>query len=61
MALEEAGIALYPGVNGSADEAAKALAAGKLEYDPNAHCIHHEHHDHHEGGCGGHSCGSHHC
>lgn len=61
MALDEAGIALYPGVKGSADEAAKALAAGKLEYDPNAHCIHHEHHDHHEGNCGEHGCGSHRC
>ncbi len=56
MALQEAGIALYPGVSGSADEAAAALFAGSLSYDPDASCSHHheEGHDcgHHDGGCG---------
>jgi len=63
IALDDVDIALYAGVSGSADEAAKALAQGKLEYDPDAHCDHHDHHDgecghHHEGGCGHHNCGN---
>ena len=44
-ALTAAGIRFYAGVTGSADAAAKALAEGKLEYDPDARCDHHEHHD----------------
>lgn len=67
-ALAEAGIKFYGGVKGSADIAAKALAKGELEYDPAAHCDHHEHHEgncgsHQEDGCGHHEhgdCGSHH-
>ena len=47
MALADAGIKLYGGVQGSADEAAKALAEGHLEFDPDARCDHHDH----EGGC----------
>ena len=58
MALSDAGIKLYAGVQGSADEAAKALAAGKLEYDPNARC---DHHEHHEGDCGHDHCEEHNC
>ncbi len=54
-ALADAGIALYAGVQGSADAAAKALAEGRLEYDPNAMCDHHGQH-HGEG----HDCGHHH-
>ena len=54
-ALADAGIRLYAGVRGSADAAAKALAEGTLEYDPNAKCDHHGHH-HGEG----HECGHHH-
>ena len=62
MALAEAGIAVYPGVNGSADEAAKALAEGRLACDPDALCDHHDHehgenHDcHHGHGCRSHGC-----
>ena len=64
-ALAEAGIRLYGGVQGSADAAALALAQGKLTYDPDARCDHHDHHGeghdcgHHgeEHGCGHHSCG----
>lgn len=60
MALAEAGITLYGGVSGNADAAAKALAEGRLAYDPDAHCDHHDHageghdcaHD------GGHCCGA---
>jgi predicted Fe-Mo cluster-binding NifX family protein len=64
MALADAGIKLYGGVQGSADAAAKALAEGKLDYDPNACCDHHGHHGeghecgHHHGE--GHECGHHH-
>ncbi len=50
-ALAEAGIQLYGGVTGSADEAAAALLAGTLLYQPDVHCNHHGHHDE------GHRCG----
>ncbi len=56
MALADAGIRLYGGVSGSADEAVKALLAGGLEYDPDVKCSHHEHE--HGGSCAGHSCGA---
>jgi predicted DNA-binding protein (UPF0251 family)/predicted Fe-Mo cluster-binding NifX family protein len=59
MALADVGIKLYAGVQGSADEAAKALAAGTLNYDPNARCDHHGHH--HDGDCGHDHCADHHC
>lgn len=58
MALADAGIKLYAGVQGSADEAAKALAEGSLEYDPDARC---DHHGHHDGDCGHDHCADHHC
>ena len=56
MALSEAGIQLYGGVSGSADEAVKALLDGSLAYNPNVQCSHHEHE--HGGNCAGHSCGA---
>lgn len=59
MALSDAGIKLYAGVQGSADEAAKALALGTLEYDPDACCDHHGHH--HDGDYGHDRCGEHQC
>jgi len=52
-ALEEAGIQLFGGVSGSADEAVSALLAGNLAYDPQAQCDHHGHEHHGEG----HHCG----
>jgi predicted DNA-binding protein (UPF0251 family)/predicted Fe-Mo cluster-binding NifX family protein len=55
MALADAGIRLYGGVQGSADEAVAALLAGTLGYDPDVHCDHHDH----EGE--GHACGDHGC
>ena len=58
MALADVGIELFAGVQGSADEAAEALAAGTLAYDPDARC---EHHEHHEGDCGHEHCADHHC
>ena len=64
-ALTQAGITLYGGVTGSADEAVRALLAGQLRYDPDVHCDHHGHgeggHDHcgeDKHGCSGSgSCG----
>ncbi|KIR03136.1 hypothetical protein P261_01951 [Lachnospiraceae bacterium TWA4] len=53
-ALANAGIKLYGGVCGSADEAVKAFLAGKLEYNPNEMCNHHGHGE-------GHNCGEHTC
>lgn len=58
-ALDEAGIKLYGGVSGSADEAVAALLSGHLNFDPNAMCNHH-HGEHHDGVCGEHGCGGHH-
>lgn len=63
-ALSEAGIHLYGGVSGSADEAVAKLLAGDLAFDPDVHCDHHgEHHhdnEHHCGaeknGCAGNGC-----
>lgn len=55
-ALAEAGVKLYGGVQGKADDAVKAFIEGKLDYDPDAKCDHHDHH-HEEGhGCGDHGC-----
>ena len=60
MALAQAGIKLYGGVQGEADAAVEALLAGKLAFDPNAECGHHHHHE--EGhDCGSHNCGEHGC
>lgn len=54
--LAEAGITLYPGASGGADEQVAALLAGTLQYDPDVQCTHHHgDHDHH--GHGGHSGG----
>ena len=62
-ALADAGIRLFGGVSGSADEAVKALISGKLAYNPNVQCNHHgDHHHDHGHSCGSHGCGSdHHC
>jgi len=58
MALAQAGIELYGGVSGDADDAVVAFASGNLNYDPEAKCDHHDHH-HGEGHtCGDHGCGS---
>ncbi len=61
MALAEAGIKLYGGVQGDADEAVQALAEGRLEYDPDATCDHHGHEEGHECGHGNHECGHGNC
>ena len=55
-ALQRMGIRFYGGVQGEADAAVEALLAGRLDFDPNVHC---DHHDSHHGE--GHECGSHGC
>ena len=58
-ALAAAGIKLFGGVSGDADEAVEAFINETLEYNPNVKCSHHEH-SHGEGHtCGEHGCGSH--
>lgn len=58
-ALDEAGIRLYGGVTGGADQAVADLLAGNLNYDPDAMCDHHG--AHHGETCGEHGCGGHGC
>lgn len=58
-ALAQAGIKLYGGVTGSADDAVAALLDGKLDFNPDVHCDHHSHEEGHS--CGNHGCGEHHC
>ena len=60
MALAQAGIKLFGGVSGNADDAVAACVTGTLSYDPNAKCDHHSHHGQ-EHTCGDHGCGSHNC
>ena len=57
VALSEAGIKLYGGVSGDADAAVSALLNGKLEFNPEVACSHHEEHD--GASCGDHGCGEH--
>ncbi len=47
--LKEAGISVYTGATGSADDSLQAYLAGNLEEAEAANC----NHDHAEGGCGG--------
>ena len=63
-ALAQAGVTLYGGVSGSADQAVTDLLAGKLTFNPDVMCSHHgEHHGHdcgeHHGGHHDHHCGGH--
>ncbi len=73
-ALAQAGIKLYGGVSGRADEAVEALMNDRLDYDPAIQCSHHGHGGDHACGShgdgeahvcgaeeGGHSCGGHSC
>ena len=56
-ALAEAGIRLYGGVSGDADTAVTELLSGKLNYNPDVQCSHHEHHGENNS-CGSHNCGN---
>ena len=51
MALAQAGIRLFGGVTGSADDAVRAFLTDALAYDPDVRCSHHDHHKGH-GHCG---------
>ena len=51
-ALAAAGIQLFGGVSGDADEAVRCFVSGNLNYNPEVRCSHHAHE---------HSCGEHHC
>ena len=64
MALAEAGIRLYAGCTGDADQRVAELLAGSLTYADNATCAHHDDESGHscgDHGCGEHGCGSHTC
>ncbi len=52
VALMQAGIQLFGGLSGAADAAVADYLAGKLVFDPDIHCTHHDHDE-------GRSCGSH--
>jgi predicted Fe-Mo cluster-binding NifX family protein len=55
-ALAQAGIQVFGGVSGMADDAVHAYLAGNLKFNTDVHCSHHDH-EHSEG----HSCGEHKC
>ena len=57
MAMQEAGITLYDGNMGRADEAVKDFLANDLAQNSNPTCNHHGHGEGHT--CGSHSCGNH--
>lgn len=58
-ALSDAGIKLYGGVSGNVDDAVQAFLDGKLDYNPDVQCSHHEHEEDHS--CSSHGCGNHEC
>lgn len=55
-AMSEAGIKVYAGASGSADETVNAYVAGTLLEIGDATCDHHEHEGHGEHGCGHGGC-----
>lgn len=60
-ALANAGIDLYPGIDGSADMAVMQYLAGVLPKRTDVRCSHHDQ-EHGEGhDCGSHDCGNHSC
>ncbi len=56
MAIAEAGIQLYSGNSGKADEAVEKWMNGTLTQNKNATCDHHGHEHGHGHTCGNHSC-----
>ena len=60
-ALEAAGIRLFGGASGNADGAVSALLSGKLVFNPDVQCSHHEHEHAADHSCGDHGCGDHGC
>ena len=62
MALADACIELRGGVSGDCDAAVEAYLEGRLDYNPDVKCNHHDEHHPDEGHkCGNHGCGSHSC
>ncbi len=62
LALAQAGIRLFGGASGNADEAVNAYLGGRLLFNPDVQCSHHGHeHGGEEHKCGEHGCGSHGC
>lgn len=57
-ALEDAGIGVFSGADGTSDEAVKAFLGNALEYDPDYVCTHHEGQNH---SCSEHRCGEETC
>ena len=57
MALAQAGIKLFGGVQGDADKAVEAYLNDTLAYDPEAKCDHHDHEHGEDHTCGEHGCG----
>ncbi len=55
-AMNEAGIKVYAGASGGADDAVASYAAGTLPEIGDATCDHHEHEGHGEHGCGNGGC-----
>lgn len=60
MALHVAGIDLFGGVTGNADTAVEEFLAGRLTYNPDVKCNHHDHHHGEDHVCGEHGCGGEH-
>lgn len=54
VALMQAGIQMFGGLFGAADTAVADYLAGKLIFNADIHCTHHDHDE-------GHACGSHGC
>ena len=59
MAMQEAGINLFAGNMGNADDVVNAYIAGTLDQNAAPTCDHHHHEDGHD--CGDHGCGTHVC
>lgn len=58
-ALKNASIKYFGGVSGNADNAVIAYLTGKLDYNPDVKCDHHDHDEGHT--CSSHGCASHSC
>ena len=58
VALMQAGIQMFGGISGLADVAVSNYLSGRLVFDPDVHCTHHDHDEghschEHKGGCSG--------
>ncbi len=57
IALKDAGIAVFGGVEGFADDVVKTFIEGNLRFDPNVKCSHHDKEGDKEHTCSNHGCG----